>query len=161
MYWKSQICIGTQTRLNILQEQISRFFGLLKFCLSLFSYFSKCILQKIVDLSIKNTRIELSIDLSIDSFSVFRFQTTIMFRYLHLSPISNIVIDSCLNNLLISKFLKQANFFLQEKITEWRLRNVTKSRKKYSQTVLKMLMEIFDVPTKHSSLDSVKSRSAR
>ena len=161
MYWKSQICIGTQTRLNILQEQISRFFGLLKFCLSLFSYFSKCILQKIVDLSIKNTRIELSIDLSIDSFSVLRFQTTIMFRYLHLSPISNIVIDSCLNNLLISKFLKQANFFLQEKITEWRLRNVTKSRKKYSQTVLKMLMEIFDVPTKHSSLDSVKSRSAR
>lgn len=161
MYWKSQICIGTQTRLNILQEQISRFFGLLKFCLSLFSYFSKCILQKIVDLSIKNTRIELSIDLSIDSFSVLRFQTTIMFYYLHLSPISNIVIDSCLNNLLISKFLKQANFFLQEKITEWRLRNVTKSRKKYSQTVLKMLMEIFDVPTKHSSLDSVKSRSAR
>ena len=161
MYWKSQICIGTQTRLNILQEQISRFFGLLKFCLCLFSYFSKCILQKIVDLSIKNTRIELSIDLSIDSFSVLRFQTTIMFYYLHLSPISNIVIDSCLNNLLISKFLKQANFFLQEEITEWRLRNVTKSRKKYSQTVLKMLMEIFDVPTKHSSLDSVKSRSAR
>ena len=161
MYWKSQICIGTQTRLNILQEQISRFFGLLKFCLSLFSYFSKCISQKIVDLSIKNTRIELSIDLSIDSFSVLRFQTTILFYYLHLSPISNIVIDSCLNNLLISKFLKQANFFLQEEITEWRLRNVTKSRKKYSQTVLKMLMEIFDVPTKHSSLDSVKSRSAR
>lgn len=153
--------INSKIRSNILQEQISRFFGLLKFCLSLFSYFSKCILQKIVDLSIKNTRIELSIDLSIDSFSVFRFQTTIMFRYLHLSPISNIVIDSCLNNLLISKFLKQANFFLQEKITEWRLRNVTKSRKKYSQTVLKMLMEIFDVPTKHSSLDSVKSRSAR
>lgn len=161
MYWKSQICIGTQTRLNILQEQISRFFGLLEFCLSLFSYFSKCILQKIVDLSIKNTRIELSIDLSIDSFSVLRFQTKIMFYYLHLSPISNIVIDSCLNNLLISKFLKQANFFLQEEITEWRLRNVTKSRKKYRQTVLKMLMEIFDVPTKHSSLDSVKSRSAR
>lgn len=153
--------INSKIRSNILQEQISRFFGLLKFCLSLFSYFSKCILQKIVDLSIKNTRIELSIDLSIDSFSVFRFQTTIMFRYLHLSPISNIVIDSCLNNLLISKFLKQTNFFLQEKITEWRLRNVTKSRKKYSQTVLKMLMEIFDVPTKHSSLDSVKSRSAR
>lgn len=153
--------INSKIRSNILQEQISRFFGLLKFCLSLFSYFSKCILQKIVDLSIKNTRIELSIDLSIDSFSVFRFQTTIMFRYLHLSPISNIVIDSCLNNLLISKFLKQANFFLQEEITEWRLRNVTKSRKKYSQTVLKMLMEIFDVPTKHSSLDSVKSRSAR
>lgn len=153
--------INSKIRSNILQEQISRFFGLLKFCLSLFSYFSKSILQKIVDLSIKNTRIELSIDLSIDSFSVFRFQTTIMFRYLHLSPISNIVIDSCLNNLLISKFLKQANFFLQEKITEWRLRNVTKSRKKYSQTVLKMLMEIFDVPTKHCSLDSVKSRSAR
>lgn len=153
--------INSKIRSNILQEQISRFFGLLKFCLSLFSYFSKCILQKIVDLSIKNTRIGLSIDLSIDSFSVFRFQTTIMFRYLHLSPISNIVIDSCLNNLFISKFLKQANFFLQEKITEWRLRNVTKSRKKYSQTVLKMLMEIFDVPTKHSSLDSVESRSAR
>ena len=110
--------INSKIRSNILQEQISRFFGLLKFCLSLFSYFSKSILQKIVDLSIKNTRIELSIDLSIDSFSVFRFQTTIMFRYLHLSPISNIVIDSCLNNLLISKFLKQANFFLQEKITE-------------------------------------------